>query len=164
MLVPEQAEIMAHVGPNVGTPVGDGSWLVAALIFTATLLLAAFAASMLIETVKKSLLLGEWTRRKRHPEDYGKAIFKWYVLATLLSTTLSTVLGFVLYDPALLGVAGACGGLGSRVLYKQIIEKVIRGAGDRASKRIAGHTVAPKPRNEETFVGTPAVTDETDDA
>ena len=53
------------MGPNVGTPAGDGSWLVAVLIFLSTLLLAAFAAAMLIETVKKTRLIVEWQHRKK---------------------------------------------------------------------------------------------------
>ncbi len=163
-MTPAETIVDLHLaaGPTVATPADDGSWVVATVIFTATVLLAGFAASMLIETAKKSLLLGEWTRRQRSPGEYGKGIFKVYVTATILSTALSAVIGWAIYDPWLLGVAGVVGGLGSRQLYVKILEPALRAVGYRASKRIAGRTVAPRPRNEETAIGAPPAKDESD--
>ena len=128
-------------------------WYTVVGVFMGAVLVAAALGSFWIEGLKRSLLRPYERRKKRNPDAFDRAIFYAWISGSFIACGASW---WVTNDRALT-VAGLVGGLGSRVFYDKVLEPSIRALGGKLAKRIAGHTVAPRP---ETRVGVAAVDDE----
>lgn len=99
-------------------------WYAVAGVFLGTVLVAAALGSFWIEGLKRSLLRPYERRKRRDPDSFDRAIFCAWISGAALGCGAAWWVSSG--DPAMT-VAGAVGGLGSRVFYDKVLEPSIRG-------------------------------------
>jgi hypothetical protein len=132
-------------------------WYIIIGVLLAALFGGAALGAFWVEGLKRTKYRPLARRKKRDPDPWDEAMYKAWTQGAVLAALSGLAGGLALWDAlasVVLTISASIGGLGSRIFYDKVLDPVIRAFGEKAAKRIAGHTVAPRP---ETRVGMPAV-------